>query len=57
MYRIDPPHLLWALEGLVDGNVVNPIRVSPDVAAGAIIALDRMLALRGDGAVGKRQRA
>ena len=57
MYRIDPPHLLWALESLVAGEVVNPIRVSPDVAAGATVALERMLALRGDGAVGKRQRA
>ena len=57
MYRIDPPHLLWALENLVEGNVVNPIRVPADVAAGATIALERMLALKGDGGVGKRQRA
>ena len=57
MYRIDPPHLLWALENLVEGNVVNPIRVDADVAAGATVALERMLSLRGDGAVGKRQQA
>jgi quinolinate synthase len=57
MYRIDPPHLLWALENLVEGKVVNPIRVDAQVAAGATIALERMLALRGDGAVGKRQEA
>ena len=28
MYRIDPPHLLWALENLVEGNVVNPIMLT-----------------------------
>jgi quinolinate synthase len=49
MYRIDPPHLLWALENLVAGNVVNPIHVDPRVAEGAMVALERMLALRGDG--------
>ena len=54
MYRIDPPHLLWALENLVDGNVINPIRVPKDVAEGATVALERMLALKGDGAVGRR---
>jgi hypothetical protein len=37
--------------------VVNPIRVDADVAAGATVALERMLSLRGDGAVGKRQQA
>ncbi|RKZ16486.1 quinolinate synthase [bacterium] len=57
MYRIDPPHLLWALENLVDGEVVNPVRVRPEVAKGATVALERMLALRGDGAVGKRASA
>jgi quinolinate synthase len=57
MYRIDPPHLLWALENLVEGNVVNPIRVAPAVAEGATIALERMLALRGTGAVRTRARA
>jgi quinolinate synthase len=51
MYRIDPPHLLWALENLVRGGVVNAIRVPPDVAADARLALERMLALQGDGAV------
>ena len=55
MYRIDPPHLLWALENLVEGKVVNPIRVPSDVAEGATLALERMLALKGDGAVAKRK--
>lgn len=52
MYRIDPPHLLHALESLVRGEVVNPIRVPAEVAEGATIALERMLALKGDGTVG-----
>ena len=55
MYRIDPPHLLWALENLVDGRVINPIHVPPAVAEGARLALERMLALRGDGAVTTRR--
>ena len=32
MNRIDLPHLVWALESLVQGRVVNPIRVDPEVA-------------------------
>ncbi len=51
MNRIDPAHLLWALENLADGVVVNPIRVPDDVRRDARVALDRMLSLRGDGAV------
>jgi quinolinate synthase len=48
MNRIDLPHLVWALESLVDGRVVNPIRVEARVAAEAKVALDRMLALPGE---------
>ena len=48
MNRIDLPHLGWALESLVEGRVVNQIRVDPDVAAHARVALDRMLALPGE---------
>lgn len=48
MNRIDLPHLVWALESLVDGMVVNPIRVDPDVAHHARVALDQMLALPGE---------
>ncbi len=51
MNRIDPAHLLWTLENLADGVVVNPIRVPEPVRADARIALDRMLALKGGGAV------
>ena len=45
MNRIDLPHLVWALESLVEGRVVNRIVVEPEVAKYAKIALDRMLAL------------
>lgn len=48
MNRIDLPHLVWALESLVEGKVVNPIRVDPEVAHWARVALDRMLALPGE---------
>jgi quinolinate synthase len=47
MNRIDLPHLVWALENLVAGNIVNRITVEPDVAHWARVALDRMLALPG----------
>jgi quinolinate synthase len=46
MYRIDPPHLLWALENLREGRVVNQITVPEDTAHWARVALDRMLALK-----------
>jgi quinolinate synthase len=45
MYRIDPPHLLWTLDNLLAGHVVNRITVPPDVKRDAKLALDRMLAL------------
>src|SRR4051812_13430656 len=47
MNRIDLPHLVWALESLVDGVVVNQIRVDEDTERWAKVALDRMLALPG----------
>jgi quinolinate synthase len=53
MNRIDLPHLVWALESLVAGNVVNRIEVDPDVAHWARVALDRMLALPGVAAAPK----
>ena len=43
MFRIDPQHLAWVLENLVDGFVVNQISVPVDVAQQAKLALDRML--------------
>ena len=44
MYRIDPPHLLWTLDRLVAGEVVNRIEVHAEAARHARAALDRMLA-------------
>ena len=44
MYRIDTKHLLWSLDELVAGRVVNQIRVDPETKRLASIALDRMLA-------------
>jgi quinolinate synthase len=43
MYRIDPEHLLWVLENLVRGRVVNQITVDEETRKWALIALDRML--------------
>ncbi len=47
MNRIDLPHLVWSLENLAAGRVVNQIEVDPDVAHFARVALDQMLALPG----------
>src|SRR5216684_9395088 len=46
MYRISPQHLAWALENLVEGRVVNRIKVEDDVKQWARVALDRMLEIR-----------
>jgi quinolinate synthase len=45
MNRIDLPHLVWAMESLVRGEVVNQIKVDPDTKQFAKTALDQMLAL------------
>jgi quinolinate synthase len=47
MNRIDLPHLVWALENLVEGVVVNQIEVDPQTEADALTALQRMLDLPG----------
>jgi quinolinate synthase len=46
MFRITPHHLLWALENLGSGNVVNRISVDERTRHYARVALDRMLSLR-----------
>jgi quinolinate synthase len=46
MYRISPQHLAWSLENLVQGNVVNRIKVDDDVKHWAKVALDRMLEVK-----------
>jgi quinolinate synthase len=45
MNRIDLPHLVWAMEQLVAGEVPNRIVVDPETTAQAKVALDRMLDL------------
>jgi quinolinate synthase len=45
MYRIHPAYLAWVLDNLVEGTVVNQIKVDEEVAKWARIALDRMLAV------------
>lgn len=45
MNRIDLPHLLWSLEKLEEGEVVNQITVGADVTRNALLALYRMLEL------------
>ncbi len=44
MYRIHPSYLLWVLESLLDGKVINRIKVPEHDAVHARIALERMLA-------------
>jgi quinolinate synthase len=46
MFRISPQHLCWALENLVEGNVVNRIKVKDSVKHWARVALDHMLEIR-----------
>jgi quinolinate synthase len=44
MYRIDQAHLLWVLDHLAEGTVVNQVSVHPRAKELAKLALDRMLA-------------
>jgi quinolinate synthase len=56
MYRIDLPHLCWALENLLEGKVVNEIKVDDHTRKWATVALQRMLAIKGTGnPIGKQQ--
>src|SRR3954462_3280152 len=43
MYRIDPAHLLWVLDNLAEGRVVNQITVDPHTKYWARVSLQRML--------------
>ena len=45
MARIDPQHLAWSLENLVDGRVVNQIKVPEREAKLARLTLEKMLAV------------
>ena len=45
MNRIDLPHLVWAMESVIAGHIVNEIKVDPTVAKFSKMALEQMLAL------------
>jgi quinolinate synthase len=45
MNRIDLPHLVWAMETLVEGRIINQIKVDEKTSHFARVALERMLAL------------
>ncbi|CAA9548378.1 MAG: Quinolinate synthetase [uncultured Thermomicrobiales bacterium] len=45
MYRVHPSYILWTLEHLVKGKIVNEIKVETKIAEEARVALDRMLAV------------
>jgi quinolinate synthase len=56
MFRIDLPHLCWVLENLLDGIVVNEVKVDPTTRRWSLVALERMLAIKGTGnPIGKSQ--
>jgi quinolinate synthase len=46
MFRVSPNHLLWVLEGLLEGEVHNRIVVPDDQKHWTKVALDRMLSIR-----------
>jgi quinolinate synthase len=45
MNRIDLPHLVWAMESVLAGHIVNEIKVDPTIAKYSKLALEQMLAL------------
>ena len=45
MFRVSPNHLLWVLEGLLDGKVHNQITVPDEQKHWTRVALDRMLSI------------
>ena len=47
MFRIDRPHLLWVLDNLAAGKVINQITVHPEAKRLALISLNRMLTITG----------
>ena len=46
MFRVSPNHLLWVMEGLVEGKIYNQIIVPEDQKRGALLALERMLQVK-----------
>lgn len=45
MYRIHPAYIAWVLESLIQGRVVNEVKVEAETRKWALVALERMLAL------------
>ena len=45
MYRIHPAYVSWVLDGLVEGVVVNQIKVDDDIRRYSKLALERMLSV------------
>jgi quinolinate synthase len=45
MYRIAPQNLAWAMDNLLDGHVVNEIRVDDETKHYASVALERMISM------------
>ena len=45
MFRVSPNHLLWVLEGLLEGQVHNRITVPDEQKHWTKVALDRMLSV------------
>lgn len=45
MYRIAPQNLAWAMENLLEGNIVNEIVVDDETKQFALVALERMINL------------
>ena len=55
MFRVSPNHLLWVLEGLLEGEVHNRIVVPDEQKHWVRVALDRMLSIA-DHALARLQR-
>jgi quinolinate synthase len=45
MYRIHPAYIAWTLEALLQGVVVNEVKVDAETRKWSLVALERMLAL------------
>ena len=56
MYRIDLPHLCWVLENLLQGKAVNEIKVDRHTRQWALVALQRMLAIKATGSPVKAEK-
>ncbi|MEM7578066.1 MAG: quinolinate synthase NadA [Planctomycetota bacterium] len=52
MIRIDPPHVLWVLDQLAQGKIVNRITVHPEARKWSRVSLDRMLKITGAAPLG-----